>query len=210
MTVRGQLELEKLEDRTRFNPDTGHIETDYVFIKDPAVLTDNKDQVIKLAVAQEKRLKRQGRLTQYNDVLRDMLVREAMRPLSKEEEKGWQGLISDISHHAVLKPQSKSTPVRVVSNSSLDNNWSDHSYNSTLAKGPNSLTPLLEVLTTWRTYLKTVVWDLSKCTTRSLLPSSIIISGDSSGDGATKALRGRFIACPASISATTPRDLSSR
>ena len=61
------------------------------------------------------------------------------------------------------KPGSTTTPLRIVSNSSLDNNGSGHSYNGCLAKGPNALTPLLlEVVTTFRSYKNMVVWDLHK------------------------------------------------
>ena len=82
--------------------------------------------------------------------------------MSKEELDNWKGLTNYVSHHAVLKPGSTTTPVRFVSNSSLDNNWSGVSYNDCLVKGPNALTPLREVLTTWRTYQHCIVWDISK------------------------------------------------
>ena len=76
--------------------------------------------------------------------------------------KDWEGAINYISHHGVPKPGSTTTPLRFVSNSSLNSNGSGHSYNSLLAKGPNALTPLLEVLVTFRSYTNVVVWDLHK------------------------------------------------
>ena len=60
-----------------------------------------------------------------------------------------------ISHHPVLKPGSLSTPLRSVSNSI-------HSYNSILAKGPNSIQPLFQILIKLRRYEKDCIWDLSK------------------------------------------------
>ena len=49
-----------------------------------------------------------------------------------------------------------------MSNSSLDNNRKGVSYNDCLAKGPNSLSPLFQVLITFRGYEHVVVWDLHK------------------------------------------------
>ena len=74
----------------------------------------------------------------------------------------WSGITNYISHHGVPKPGSTTTPLRIVSNSSLNNNMSGHSYNSCLAKGPNSIASLFEVLNTWRTYPDCLVYDIHK------------------------------------------------
>ena len=55
------------------------------------------------------------------------------------------------------------TKLRVVSNSSLENNKVNRlSYNDLLPKGPNSLEPLLVALVQWRAYKHCCVWDLTK------------------------------------------------
>ena len=64
--------------------------------------------------------------------------------------------------HGVPKPGLVTTFLRVVSNSSLDNNNSGLSYNDILPKGPNSLTPLLQALSSWRSYQHVVNADLAK------------------------------------------------
>ena len=64
----------------------------------------------------------------------------------------WKGVINYISHHGDPKPGSTTTPLRIGSNSSLNNNMSGHSYNSCLDKGHNSKASLFKVLITWRTY----------------------------------------------------------
>ena len=74
------------------------------------------------------------------------------RQISLEEEKTWRGPVNYVSHHGVSKPSSRTTKVRIVSNSSLSNNNSGVSYNDMLPKGPNSLVPLIEALITWRVY----------------------------------------------------------
>merc|ERR1712015_527754 len=91
-----------------------------------------------------------------------MLERECLRILSLDEMEKWKGLVNYVSHHGVDKPASGSTPLRIVANSSLDNNWSGNSYNSCLIKGPNAPTPLLEVLYTFRFLEFIVVWDIHK------------------------------------------------
>ena len=77
--------------------------------------------------------------------------------------RAWAGNpINYIAHHDVSNPQSATTKLCVVSNSSLNNNNSGWSYNSILPKGPNSLVPLITAMASWRSYEHTVVWDLSK------------------------------------------------
>ena len=74
----------------------------------------------------------------------------------------WRGPVNYISHHGVEKPTSTTTALRIVSNSSLDNNNQGLSYNDILPKGPNSLVPLIQAIISWRSYEDVVVWDISK------------------------------------------------
>ena len=67
-----------------------------------------------------------------------------------------------VSHYGVPRPRSSTTVLRVVCNSSLDNNNCGVSYNDLLPKGPNTLVPLLQALITWRTYEEVVIWDYAK------------------------------------------------
>ena len=85
-----------------------------------------------------------------------------MREIPHDKLDKWKGGINYISHHGVLKPGLTTTLLRIVSNSSLSNNNSSHSYNLILAKGPNSIMPLLRVLTAFRSYERIVCWDLHK------------------------------------------------
>ena len=56
----------------------------------------------------------------------------------------WARAVNYIAHHGVMKPQSHSTALHVVSKSSLKNDQSGGlSYNDILPKGPNALNPLL-------------------------------------------------------------------
>ena len=82
--------------------------------------------------------------------------------MSQEEMDKWTGPVSYCSHHAVYKPDSTTTPLRVVMNSSLKNNTCGLSPNQCQMKGPNALNSLLEVLIRWRTYDVALVMDLRK------------------------------------------------
>ena len=96
-----------------------------------------------MAAGLERRLlKTPGEINAYNDALKDFLERRVLKEISDEEMASWSGSLNYISHHGVPKPGLVTTSLRVVSNSSLDNNNSGLSYNNILPKGPNSLTPL--------------------------------------------------------------------
>ena len=61
-----------------------------------------------------------------------------------------------------MKPGSLSTHIRIMLNSSHNNNYLCHSYNSILAKGSNSMQPLFSILIHFRSYKKVCIWDLIK------------------------------------------------
>ena len=94
-----------------------------------------------------------------------MAKRGVARKLSDEEIQSYDGPIHYIAHHDVLKPDSKSTPCRIVSNSST--NYHGHILNEYYAKGPDMLNNLLAVLLRFREkkicfyqrYLKDVSFD---------------------------------------------------
>ena len=70
------------------------------------------------------------------------------RKLQLIEMLSYGGPVRYISHHAVMKPESKSTPCRIVFNSSA--NYHGHMLNEYYAKGPNMLNNLLGVLLRFR------------------------------------------------------------
>lgn len=74
---------------------------------------------MRMLISTEKRLaKNEEHAIVYWKQIEDMIEREVTRKLSQTELENYKGPIHYISHHVVLKPDSKSTPVRTVFNSS--------------------------------------------------------------------------------------------
>ena len=73
-----------------------------------------------------------------------MHERDVARKLTEDEQKSYNGPVHYISHHEVLKPDSKSTPCRIVFNSSA--NFRGHVLNDYWAKGPDLLNNFLGIL----------------------------------------------------------------
>ena len=89
-----------------------------------------------------------------------MVNRGVSRRISTREIDEYNGPIHYISHHAVLKPESKSTPCRIVFNSSAD--YHGHVLNDYYAKGPDMLNKLLGVLMRFREEQIAFIGDISK------------------------------------------------
>ena len=162
MTRREQEELGMIEKNLQVDSNTKTATFRYPVIKDLSILTDNRRQAIQMIKGLESRLIKKGEMADYNQELRGFVDRGVLRELSPKELEEWSGPVNYISHHGVEKPESVTTKLRVVSNSSLDNNNCGTSYNDCLPKGPNSLVPLLQALVSWRSYQHCCVWDLSK------------------------------------------------
>ena len=90
-----------------------------------------------------------------------MVSRKAARKLTPDEVNEWRGPVFYVSHLAVANAKSKSTPVRIVFNSSQT--YRGVSLNSCLAKGPDSYAnSLLGVLLHWRENEVAIVGDIRK------------------------------------------------
>ena len=85
----------------------------------------------------------------------------ALVEIFQEEIDSWEGAEHYVSLQHVLKEDSPTTPLRIVSNSSLSDKRGI-SLNSILMKGPNTLSNLWEVLIKWRMYEKVFCSDVTK------------------------------------------------
>ena len=75
--------------------------------------------------------------------------------------KSWTGPAHWVSLQPVLKPESETTPTRLVTNTSLPDR-NGNSVNSILMKGPNSLSDQRAVVSQWRCYEQAISSDVTK------------------------------------------------
>ena len=105
-----------------------------------------------------------GRNTQHAKVyqaqIEDMIERQVARKLTQTEVDNYRGPIHYISHHDVLKPDSKSTPVKIVFNSSAS--YIGQVLNEYWAKGPDLLNNLLGILVRFRENEIGFIGDMKK------------------------------------------------
>ncbi|XP_057294660.1 uncharacterized protein LOC130623195 [Hydractinia symbiolongicarpus] len=161
MKLKEEREYRLIEDNLKNDETEKRWEAAYPWIKDPHELPNNRSVVLARLQSTEKRLlKNLEHADTYNRQIQDMIKRGASRIVSTEELNQYRGPIHYISHHAVLKPDSKSTPCRIVFNSSA--NFHGHVLNEYYAKGPDMLNTLLGVLLRFRENRVALLGDISK------------------------------------------------
>ncbi|XP_075163307.1 uncharacterized protein LOC142235939 [Haematobia irritans] len=110
----------------------------------------------------EKNLMKTPELKQeYENVLREYNELGHMIPTSFEEEKSQKVNHYFLPHHAVVRPDSKTTRVRVVFNASKKTS-SGHSLNNILHAGPILQRDLMHILLNWRYYQFVFNGDIQK------------------------------------------------
>ncbi len=130
----------------------------YPCIVDPGLLADNRAQAISLMGGLERRLRKMGRLADFNSVFRESVERGVFEPLLDLKYKGPTNYISLV---VAFKPGvHATTPLRICLNSSL--NFKGRSLNSILVKGPAALSELYGVALKFRRWPVAVIRDLKK------------------------------------------------
>ena len=125
------------------------------------MLPDNTPLAMKRLEGTERRLKKdpeQG--AAYDKQMEEMKEMQFSRKLSKEELDNYKGPVHYIPHHAVIRPEKKSTPVRIVFNSSSV--YQGHALNDYWLKGPDLLNSLFGVVLRFREREVAVMGDISK------------------------------------------------
>ena len=139
----------------------------YPWEKDPKLLPDNKDQAVKQST--ERRLaKNPEQAAAYDKQMVKMEELNFAWKLSKEEMENYKGPVHYISHHAVLRPEKKSTLVRIVFNSSSV--YQGHRLNDYWKKGPYLLNNLFSVVLRFREKGVAISGDISKMYHHVLIP----------------------------------------
>ncbi|XP_063960332.1 uncharacterized protein LOC129280086 [Lytechinus pictus] len=141
----------------------------YPWIRDPNKLPDNRWLAEKMLEATERRLlKNPDHAKAYQEQMTQLVEMGFARKLSDNEVSGYSGPVHYIGHHAVVRPEKKSTPVRIVFNSSAS--YQGHSLNEYWHKGPDMLNSLFGVLMKFRDHSVAVSGDISKMYHRVKVP----------------------------------------
>jgi len=161
MTLHEEKELKMIEDGIEFDKNTGRWMAKYPWIVNPSTLPRNRHVAFATLKSTEKRLLKNDLYCQtYKSQIEDMLERKAARNVTEEELKAYTGPKFYISHHNVFRPDSSSTPLRIVFNSSAKINGM--SLNGCLAKGPSLLNNLCGILLRFRQEQFAFIGDISK------------------------------------------------
>ena len=91
----------------------------YPWRDDPHTLPDNREQAVKRLEVTERRLKENlDHAKAYQEQMKQMEDLGFSRKLTDEELKDYKDPVYYITHHEVVRPEKRSTPVRIVFNSS--------------------------------------------------------------------------------------------
>ena len=136
-------------------------EAEYPWIKSSDELPDNKAIAVAILHSTEKRLSKNKLLAEsYKGQMDDMVRRGVCRILTSNEISKYHGPVHYIAHHEVMNPNSKTTPCRIVFNSSAK--FHGHSLNDYWTKGPDMINNLLGVSLRFRENLVAMAVDISK------------------------------------------------
>ena len=142
-------------------------EIGYPWKKDPELLPDNKELALRRLQSTERMLKnRPEQAEAYCKQIEEMEEMNFSRKLTKEEIETYKGPVHYVAHHAVLRPEKKSTPVRIVFNSSSV--YKGHSLNNYWKKGPDLLNGMFGVILRFRERETLQLWEIyPRCITES-------------------------------------------
>ena len=117
-----------------------HIHGKFPFLVDPKELADNYGLVIKIAEAEERKLEREVRMNEFNELFQKLKDLGALEEISAKELQEWSRPVHYVSLQRVINEESATTSFMIVSNSSLKTPGNPHTLNSILSTGPNMLT----------------------------------------------------------------------
>ena len=161
LSLKEQYESQVIGSKINYDQTLKQFVVSYPFTHDPSILPNNKGQVIKIAEREEKRLTKSNLLEAFNREFDKMIALEALVELQDAELKLWDGPVHYVSLQHVLNEDSHTTPLRIVTNSSLSDR-KGISLNGILMKGHDTLSDQWDVLTRWRSYEKALCSDVTK------------------------------------------------
>ena len=117
-------------------------------------------QVLKKLESTERRLMKQPDHARSSMQIKEMEDMKFSRKLTEQEKNKWEGPVPYIAHHAALCPEKKTTPVRIVFNTSAS--FKGHTLNDYWYKGPDLLNSLFGVVLRFRENVIAVCGDITK------------------------------------------------
>ena len=160
LSIAEEKEFSIIKESLEYNSEKGYWVSNYPWIKDPNVLPNNFKHAFGKLKATERRLKSANQLDAYNREIKDMIDRQVARKLSADEIANYGGPVHYLDHHAVHKPDSKSTKIRIVFNPTAP--FMGYVLNEFWAKGPDVINNLPGVLLRFREGLYAFAGDISK------------------------------------------------
>ena len=145
MTLLEEKEYKIIVDGLVYDTEESRWMAHYPWKRNPAEFPSNYIAALGTLKSLEKGLKKNSEFAKlYIGQIQNMLDRNACRLLCQEEMDAYRGPVYYIARHGVFKPESKSTPLRIVFNLSVS--FRGHVLNEYYYKGPSLLNDLLGLL----------------------------------------------------------------
>ena len=170
MSLKDEREYERFQSNLKYEEDGSmddpgpYWRTSYPWNIDRHQLTNNKSAVLGVMNSTKRKLSKDPYWEQvYEEQLRDLIDKGFAREVSDDELIDWikeGGKTYFIAHQVALNPGSKSTPVRIVFNSSQV--FKGHSLNNSWDLGPDIMSNLHGVLLRFRKDVVGGQGDISK------------------------------------------------
>lgn len=156
---------EELYQKTTFRQPDGRYVVRLPFRQDfpeKVFLGPSRHMALAQYLRMEKTLNKNPELKQqYELVLQEYIELDHMQQVNHCESASEKHFSFFLPHHAVLKPESKTTKVRVVFNGSKKTN-SGFSLNDVLYSGPILQSDIIEIILNWRYYRYVFTGDIQK------------------------------------------------
>ena len=162
MSQKEYLELKQMEESISFDSRVGKWRVNYAFNQDPRILRNNYRRVLRMSESTERRLIKLGKMLEANALFKKMVDIGALEEVSACELSMWNGPVHYLPIQAVMKDTSITTPLRLVTNSSLLDPETGFSLNSILISGPCCLNDMWEMMVRFRHHELGLCGDISK------------------------------------------------
>ena len=160
-TLKDERDYAEIEKGLKYNEDLKVWVASYPWIQDPYSLPNNFNAVMGRLVSTEKKLLTDEKYAEsYQNEIDSMLMRGVARKLSERELTQYTGPVHYIAHFGVEKPDSPTTPLRIVFDSSTV--FKGYRLNDFWAKGPNVINNIFAVLLRFRMDNVGIMGDISK------------------------------------------------